>query len=360
MNNINISGVVIDDEEIEAAVSVLKSKRVVQGVMVEEFEAAVSMYLQENNVESICVNSGTSALYLSLIAMDFPKGSEIIVPSFTFAASANVIVCAGYTPVFIDIDEYYAINVDKIEELITDKTVAIMPVHLYGQSVRIDDVLLIAQKYNIAVIEDAAQAFGAKYNNKYVGTFGDVGCYSFYPTKNIHTLEGGLVVTKNKSIARKIRLLRNQGMLLKYQNEICGYNNRMTDLSAAIGLVQLKKLDSFISKRRYYASQYNNRLSYIDDIIIPKVYSNAFHTYNQYTIRTKLRDKLKVYLNNLNIKTEIYYPVPVHRLRSFNLDIEYLYNTNMYVNDVLSIPVHPLLTDDDAQYIINSIIKFYN
>src|SRR5690349_3000452 len=244
---------VIGEAEIEAAVRVLRSGMVVQGPEVAAFEAEFGEVVGGRHC--VAVNSGTSALQLSLMALGFGPGDEIIVPSFSFAASANAVRLVGATPVFADIEAAsFNLDPDAVAAAITPRTVAIMPVHLYGHPAAMDRIMPIAEAHGLAVVEDAAQAHAAALHGTPVGAFGAVGCFSFYPTKNMHSLEGGMVTTADAELARTLRLLRNQGMEQRYQNEIVGANMRMTDVAAAIGRVQLTQLAGWTERRRANAA----------------------------------------------------------------------------------------------------------
>mgnify|MGYP001338918654 CR=1 FL=1 len=339
----------IGEAEKIAVLRVLESGMIAQGPEVEAFEEEFSKTVCEH--QCIAVNSGTSALHLGLLAAGIRPGDEVIVPSFTFAATANAVSLCGATPVFVDIDlKTFTIDVDAIRAAITTKTTGIMPVHLYGHPARMDLVSEIAEKHGLLLFEDAAQAHLAEYQNSPVGTFG-TSAFSFYPTKNMTSAEGGMIVTSDPEIARTAKLLRNQGMERKYENEIVGFNNRMTDINAAIGRVQLESLEKRTKRRREIAKIYDENLL---NVTTPFVGENVLHAYHQYTIKSQNRDSLSSYLSEKEVGNGVYYPTPVHQLPSFDLTLD-LPNTNIATKEVLSIPVHPFLSDEEIETVIEVI-----
>src|SRR3954469_18722435 len=272
---------IIGDAGMEAAVRVLRSGRVVQGPEVMAFEEEFGELVAGRHC--VAVNSGTSALQLTLMALGFGPGDEVIVPSFSFAASATAVRLVGAEPVFVDIEPgSFCVDPEAVAAAVTPRTVAIMPVHLYGHPAAMDRIVPIAEQHGLAIVEDAAQAHAAALNGTPVGAFGAAGCFSFYPTKNMHSLEGGMVTTADAQLARKLRLLRNQGMEQRYANEIVGANMRMTDVAAAIGRVQLGKLDGWTEQRRANAAYLDERLR---GVVVPPVAEGARHVYHQYTVR---------------------------------------------------------------------------
>jgi len=301
------------------------------------------------------MNSGTSALHLGLLASGIECGDEVIIPSFTFAATANAVALCGATPVFVDIDiETFTMDPKAAEAAITENTSAIMPVHLYGHPSNMDPLTEICSRKGLILLEDAAQAHLATYKSQPVGTFGTA-AFSFYPTKNMTSGEGGMIVTSDDEIARKAKLLRNQGMEIRYQNEVVGFNNRMTDIHAAIGRVQLKKLRERTTKRQKNAKFLSENLS---TVTVPTASSDAEHVYHQYTITTDRRDDLSEYLNQAEIGNGVYYPIPVHELPSFGKQID-LPNTKAAAKQALSIPVHPLLTSEELNRIVEVMNEWY-
>ncbi|BAF58574.1 MAG: DegT/DnrJ/EryC1/StrS family aminotransferase [Firmicutes bacterium] len=359
---IPIAKPVLGNEEIEAVVEVLHSGRLAQGRKVEEFEEAFASYIGTRY--AVAVNSGTAALHLALLAHGIGEGDEVITTPFSFIATGNAILFTGAKPVFVDIDEKtFNLDPDRLEEKITPRTKAILPVHLYGQPCVMDKIMDIAAKHNLAVIEDACQAHGAKYKGQKVGSFG-TGCFSFYPTKNMITGEGGMVTTNNKEIAEKLKMLRNHGQKVRYFHEMLGYNLRMTDLAAAIGLCQLKKLEDFNAKRRSNAQDLTEGLQDLKGIITPYILSEVKHVFHQYTIRVSekfgiSRDTLREELIRLGINTEIYYPLPIH-CQPFYRQLgykEHLPRAEKASREVLSLPVHPAVSGTDIQDILDAFGK---
>ena len=353
MKEIPIAKPLINWREQLAVMRVLKSGSLSQGPEVKLFEEEFSKIVGYR--ECVAVNSGTSALHLSLLALGIGSGDEVILPSFTFAATANVVVLAGATPVFVDIDpKTFCINADLIQSVISKKTKAIIVVHLYGLAADMKKILEIAKINSLLVVEDAAQAHLASIDNKNVGTFGDAAAFSFYPTKNMTSGEGGMVVLKNSKDVRICRLLRNQGMESKYQNEVIGFNLRMTDIHAAIGRCQLRKLSEATEKRIKNAQYLSQKLN---SEFIPYVPTGFKHVFHQYTVRIKAsRNDFSVALQNLGIGNSVYYPTQVHKLPSFDLDL-ILRETELATNEVLSLPVHPSLTKRQLTRICDSFNK---
>ena len=344
---------IIGSEERAAVDAVMASGMLAQGKQVADFETEFSQVLLDGR-SSVAVNSGTSGLHLGLLASGVGPGDEVIVPSFTFAATGNSVALSGATPVFADIElDYYALDVAHVESLITDKTKGIMPVHLYGHPFAAEAFAALVDKHGIDLYEDAAQAHGAALNGKKVGTFGKFGMFSLYPTKNMTSGEGGMVSTSDATVERNLRLLRNQGMEKQYENELVGFNNRMTDLHAAIGRVQLTKVLGWTKQRQDNAAFLTANL---EGVGTPKVAEGAEHVYHQYTIRVpEGRDELHERLrSDYNIGSGVYYPVPNHRLPSFNRT-EDLPNTETAAKEVLSLPVHPSLTRDDLERIVTAV-----
>jgi dTDP-4-amino-4,6-dideoxygalactose transaminase len=345
----------IGEAEIEAAVAVLRSGRVVQGPEVAAFEAEFTKV--SGTAECVAVNSGTSALQLALLAMGIGPGDEVIVPSFSFAASANAVRLVGADPVFADIEpDSFCVDPDAVEALVGPRTVAIMPVHLYGHPADMTRLAAIAERHSLAIIEDACQAHGASVDGKPVGSFGAAGTFSFYPTKNMHALEGGMVSTDDPKLARTLRLLRNQGMEQRYQNEIVGANMRMTDVSAAIGRVQLGRLDEWTEQRRANAARLDAGLADVPGVVVPPVAPGARHIYHQYTVRVPQgRDAALEQLNAAGVGSAVYYPIPIHRLAPFEHLGADLPETDRAAAEVLSLPIHPALSDADLDRIIAAV-----
>lgn len=347
----------IGDEEREAVDRVLRSGMVAQGPEVAAFEKEFSAQLAGSR-ECVAVNSGTSGQHLGMLAAGLKPGDEVIVPSFTFAATANAVAVSGANPVFVDVDsETFCMDPAAIEAAITDRTVGIQPVHLYGHPAPMGPILEIAQKHGLWVAEDAAQAHGATLDGKQVGTFGIFGMFSLYPTKNMTSGEGGMVSCEGPELARAVRLLRNQGMEVQYANEVAGFNNRMTDIHAAIGRVQLTKLAGWTRDRQDNAAFFDENLR---GVVTPVVKPEAAHVYHQYTIRIEgatgaERDAFATALREEHrVGCGVYYPTPVHRLPSYGLELD-LPVTEMLAREVISLPVHPSLTVADRERIVTAV-----
>jgi perosamine synthetase len=349
---------VIGEEEIAAAVRVLRSGAVVQGPEVAAFEAEFADIVGGRHC--VAVNSGTSALQLTLLGLGIGRGDEVVVPSFSFAATANAVRLVGAEPIFADIEPgTFCLDPDATEAAITSRTVAIMPVHLYGHPAAMQRLVPLAERHGLAIVEDAAQAHGASLDGQAVGTFGVAGCFSFYPTKNMHSLEGGMVTTADPALARMIRLLRNQGMEQRYANEVAGANMRLTDVAAAIGRVQLAKLARWNSQRRANAEILSSRLT---NVVTPPVAPGAEHVYHQYTIRVPGgRDDLQQHLTEHRVGSAVYYPTPIHRLKPYWDDnraterARDLVETDRAADQVLSLPVHPTLSSAELDRVVEAV-----
>lgn len=351
---------IIGEEEINNVVEVLKSGMIAQGPKVEEFEKKFAEWVGADY--GIAVNSGTAALHVALLSCGVGAGDEVITTPFTFIASGNSILYTGAKPVFADIDlKTYTINPDSIEKLITENTKAILPVQLYGQSANMDRINEIAEKYGLAVIEDAAQAHGATCNGQKVGSIGDMACFSFYPTKNMTTSEGGIITTNDEDLADNAKIFRAHGASVRYHHSEIGYNFRMTDISAAIGLAQLNKIDGFNSKRIENAEYLNEGLKDVDGIITPYCAYGSKHVYHQYTIRVEKgnRDDWVKIINECGVGTGIHYPIPLYNQPIYKtLGIKgNCPNANLAADTVISLPVHPSLTKDDLDLVIAAVKK---
>ena len=346
---------IIGDEEREAVDRVLRSGMLAQGPEVAAFEEEFSAHVGGRHC--VAMNSGTSALHLGFIAAGIKPGDEVIVPSFSFAATANSVALAGAIPIFADIDpRTFNLDPDHVETLITKKTTAIMPVHLYGHIAAMDRFDEISSKYGVKIIEDAAQGHLASLNGRNAGEFGVVASFSFYPTKNMTAGEGGMVVTDDAEVARTLRLLRNQGQEIRYKNEIIGFNTRMTDIHAAIGRVQLRKLPGWTSTRQANAEFLNKNLQ---GVVTPYLAPGSTHSYHQYTIRipggsSEKRDAFMAGLTAKGVGSGVYYPTPIHRLPSFNLTLD-LPETELLAKECVSLPVHPSLSQSDLETIVAAV-----
>lgn len=358
--NVPIAKPIIGEEEIENVVEVLKSGMIAQGPKVEEFEQRFAEWVGAEY--GIAVNSGTAALHVALLSCGIGEGDEVITTPFTFIASGNSILYTGAKPVFGDIDlKTYTLDPNSIEDLITENTKAIMPVQLYGQSADMEKINEIAEKYGLIVIEDAAQAHGATCNGKKVGSMGDMSCFSFYPTKNMTTSEGGIITTDDEDLAENAKVFRAHGASVRYHHDEIGYNFRMTDISAAIGLAQLDKIDEFNDKRIENAAYLNEGLKDVDGVITPYCAPDSRHVYHQYTIRVEKgdRDDWVDSINECGVGTGIHYPIPLYNQPIYKtLEIKgNCPNAELAADNVISLPVHPSLTKEDLDQVIGAVKK---
>jgi perosamine synthetase len=342
----------LGDEEREAVDRVLRSGMVAQGPEVAAFEEEFSAVVDGRRC--VAVNSGTSALHLAFLAGGIGPGDEVVVPSFTFAATANSVALTGATPVFADIEpDHFCLDPRAVEAVLTPRTKAVMPVHLYGHPAAMDDFTALAEAHDLLLFEDAAQAHAASLGGVPVGAFGLAASFSFYPTKNMTSGEGGMVTTASDELARTVQLLRNQGMEKRYENEVVGFNTRMTDLHAAIGRVQLRKLAGWNKQRQANAGFLDENL---EGVVVPPVADGAVHVYHQYTVRVPGhdRDAFAAELAARGVGTGVYYPIPNHRLPSFGLTLD-LPETERAASEVLSLPVHPALTEAELETVVSVV-----
>ncbi|MCL2464311.1 MAG: DegT/DnrJ/EryC1/StrS family aminotransferase [Micrococcales bacterium] len=343
----------IGDEERAAVDRVLRSGMIAQGPEVAAFEQEFAEQMVGGRT-CVAVNAGTAGLHLGLLAAGIGAGDEVIVPSFTFAATANSVALTGATPVFADIDPVtYCLDPASVEAAITEHTAGIMPVHLYGHPADVTALGAIAAKHGLQLFEDAAQAHGATWQGAPVGSFGTFGMFSLYPTKNMTSGEGGMVSCATPEVARMVRLLRNQGMERRYENEVVGFNTRMTDIAAAIGRVQLTKVGAWTATRQANAAFLSAHLT---GVTVPTVAAGATHVWHQYTIRvTEDRDGFaKALADEHGVGSGVYYPIPNHQLPSFGLTFD-LPATAEACAQVLSLPVHPALSQDDLEQIVTAV-----
>jgi dTDP-4-amino-4,6-dideoxygalactose transaminase len=343
----------IGDQEREAVDRVLRSGMIVQGPEVAAFEREFSEHFGLGRT-CVAVSSGTAGLHLGLLASGVKAGDEVIVPSFTFAATANSVALTGATPVFADIDpDSFCLSAAAVEAAVTDRTVGIMPVHLYGHPADMPSLQVVADRHGLQVFEDAAQAHGASLGGTPVGTFGTFGMFSLYATKNMTSGEGGMVSVAGDEIERLMRLYRNQGMQRQYENEVVGFNARMTDIHAAIGRVQLTRVRDWIKRRQENAAFLSANLV---GVVTPPVAEGAVHVYHQYTVRVPDdRDGLAIALKDEhNIGSGMFYPVPNHRLLPFRADLD-LPETERAARQCLSLPVHPSLSQADLERIVTAV-----
>ncbi|MCI0395876.1 MAG: DegT/DnrJ/EryC1/StrS aminotransferase family protein [Chloroflexi bacterium] len=348
---IPISKPYIGEEEKQAVLAVLDSGMLAQGPRVAEFEERFAALCGVR--QAVATSSGTTALHLALLAHGIGPGDEVITSPFTFIASANSILFTGATPVFVDVDEEtFNLNPALVEATVTPRTRAIMPVHLYGYICDMDALQAIAGRYNLAIIEDACQAVGATFQGLKAGSFG-TGVFSLYATKNVMSAEGGMITTNDEAIAEQCRLLRSHGMKRRYYYETLGYNFRLTDLQAAIGLAQLQRLERFTERRRANAAYLTAN---IHSVITPRVKDSYGHVWHQYTVRVgggRDRDAAVRRLNEAGIGTGVFYPVPVHQhdhIRQVVGDVR-MPVAERLAREVISLPVHPLLSQDDLETI---------
>lgn len=354
---IGIAKPLISDEEKQAVLAVLESGQLTQGIHVETFERAFAEY--HGAKYAIAMNNGTTALMAAMMAHNIGPSDEVIIPSFSFFATASSVLSVKAKPVFADIDPVtYCLSPEAAEAAITPRTVAIMPVHLYGHPADMPRFEAICQKHGLLLLEDAAQAHAATIGDRHIGTWGTAS-FSFYATKNIMTIEGGMVLTNDEAIAQKLRMIRNQGMGSQYNHEVIGYNFRMTNLTAAIGEVQLKRLSEWTTKRIDNAAYFN---AYLKTVDTPKVTPGFKHVYHQYTLRVPEgadRDGFLKYLNERGIGARVYYPTPIHQqpiMRELGHH-EVLPETEKASQKVLSLPVHPALTEEERSYIVQEVNK---
>ena len=341
------------EEEKQRVWEAMASGLLAQGPRVRELEERFADFIGAGH--AVATSSGTTALHLALLGHGIGPGDEVITVPFTFIASANSVLYTGARPVFVDIDERdFSIDPALIEAAVTERTKAIMPVSRYGQPADMEAVSQIAQRHGLALVEDAAQAHGAAIGEKKSGTWG-IGAFSFYPTKNMTTGEGGMLTTDDAELADRVRLLREHGLKVRYHHDVVGYNFRMTDIAAAIGLAQLPKLSGYNDRRRAIAARYDAELR---GVITPYVRPGVTHVYHQYTLRVNERDAFAERLKERGVGCGIYYPIPVHRQKPF-IELGYgqdaLPVTDRLTAEVLSIPVHPSLTDDEVATVIEAV-----
>ncbi|MCP3994483.1 MAG: DegT/DnrJ/EryC1/StrS family aminotransferase [bacterium] len=353
---IHLAAPLIGEEEIEAVTRVMRSGMLAQGKEVAAFEDEFAAQFDAGHAAA--VSNGTIALVVALQAVGVKPGDEVIVPSFTFAATANAVALIGATPVFADIDaDTFCIDTGHAASLINDRTRALIAVHLYGHMAAMDKLSSVASANGLALIEDAAQAHGATRDGSPVGAHSDLSTYSFYPTKNMTTGEGGMVTGHDPDLVARVKLLRNHGMEQRYHHDSIGTNARMTDISAAIGRAQLRKVAKWNERRREIASVYNLHLA--GAVTTPRVAANTEHVYHQYTVRSDNRDKLVTSCEEAGVGYGIYYPIPCHRQRAFadHARRNELVETDRAAAEVLSLPIRPNLTDSEIESVIDAITK---
>jgi len=344
---------IVGDDEIAAVSRVIRSGMLAQGPEVKAFEEEFAAHFRLGRAV-VAVNSGTAGLHLGLLASGVGVGDEVIVPSFTFAATANSVALTGATPVFADIErDTFCLDPASVEGAMTERTVGILPVHLYGHPASMTGLREVADRHGVRLFEDAAQAHGASLHGTPVGAFGHFAMFSLYPTKNMTSGEGGMVAVADAQTERLMRLFRNQGMERQYENEVVGFNARMTDVHAAIGRVQLTKVAAWTAQRQANAAYLSEHLT---GVATPTVRPGAVHVYHQYTIRVHSdRDGLaKALREEYAVGSGMFYPVPNHRLAPFGHDVD-LPETELAARECLSLPVHPSLSAADLERIVTAV-----
>ncbi len=354
----------IRDEVMTAVTRVFDRQQFIMGAEVEEFERAAAEYCHVKH--AIGCASGSDALLLALMALGVGPGDEVITTACTFFATASAVTRLGARPIFVDISrDDFNLNVELLERAITPRTKAILPVHLFGQCARMDVIMEIAGARNIPVVEDAAQAIGAEFKGRRAGAIGEIGCFSFFPTKNLGGAgDGGLMTTNNDDLAAQLRILRVHGMEPRYYHHVVGINSRLDALQAAVLKVKLKYLDQWTTARSANAARYDHLFAEagIEEATAPKVHSDSRHIFHQYTIRCKRRDELKAYLQQTGVGAEIYYPVPLHLQECFAFlghregDLP---ETEKAARECLSLPIYPELTEEQQGYVVEQISRFY-
>ena len=355
-------------EEIDLEIeNVLKETQFIGGRQVSEFATALSEYLSSKFVVT-CAN-GTDALQIALMALGLERGDEVIIPAFTYAATAEVVALLGLTPVLVDVHpDNFNLDTSQIPQVISEKTKAIMPVHLFGQSAEMAKVMEMAKRYGLKVIEDNAQAIGSKFltdggERINCGTIGDIGCTSFFPSKNLGCYgDGGAMFTQNQEIAERLKMIANHGQRIKYRHDVVGCNSRLDTIQAAILKVKLSKLDEYSSSRNMAAKAYCELFNGVEEIVIPKEMPYSTHVYHQFTIRCSRRDELKEHLMRQGIPTMIYYPFPIHHQPAFAERVAIrcdLAVAERLSGEVLSLPMHTELKSPVIKYIADSIKNFF-
>jgi dTDP-4-amino-4,6-dideoxygalactose transaminase len=343
----------------DKAIEVLRSGWYILGNELKEFEKEFASYIGSKYCVGLA--SGLDALWIAFRALGISEGDEVIVQGNTYIASVMGITLNGATPVFVEPDEYFNIDAGKIEEKITDKTKAVLVVHLYGQASNMKPIVDLCKKYDLKLVEDCAQSHGATYDGKTTGTFGDIGCFSFYPSKNLGAFgDGGAIVTDDEKLAEFIRIFRNYGSQKRYYNMLVGANSRLDEMQAGLLRVKLKYLDDMTKEKRDFSERYLNELKN-EKIELPRIREKATHIWHQFVIKTPYRDELMNYLDEKNIGTIIHYPIPPHLSEAYsylNMKPGDLPITEEYANSVLSIPLYNGMTKEEQDYVIDAINAF--
>ena len=348
----------MNDEVREAALRALNSGSYILAKECDAFEQELADYIGTKH--AVLCSSWTAGGFLLHRAMGLKPGDEILVPSHTAFPTIEPMIHFGARPVFIDIDDTYCLGMNLLEQSITPRTVGILPVHLYGHPANLDRILEIARKHDLWVIEDCAQAHGARFKNKRVGSTGAAGAFSFFPSKNLTVMgDGGCITTNDTALADDLRMLRNHGRKSKYVHEVVGYNFRFNEMQAAIGRVELRNVDNLNEHRRRIASRYSERLS--DIVKTPPEKEWAYAVYHMYVIRTERRDELAKHLQSKGIRTGIHYPVANHQqpaITKMYSDLPRLPNTEAAVKEILSLPIYGEMPLDDVDYVCDAILEF--
>jgi len=358
VNKVRMAQPMLGEEEKRAVLAVIESGQLSQGPVVADFEARFAAWCGAKH--AVAVSSGTAGLHLALLAHGIGPGDEVITSAFTFIASANAALFVGARPVFVDVDpETFNLDPALIEAAITPRTRAILPIHLYGYPAAMPELDAIARRHGLLLIEDACQAHGATINGRKAGTFGASAVFSLYPTKNMMAGEGGLITTGDDAVAERLRMLRSHGASRTYEHEMLGYNFRLSDLHAAIGRVQLSRLEGFNAARRHNADVLTEGLTGLSGIALPVEHPGYQHVFHQYTVRVPgRRDELQRKLAERDVESRVYYPKPVHRQPQYvrlGYDSVRLPVSERLSQDVLSLPVHPGLNDDDLLRVIEAV-----
>ena len=359
----------IKSEMDKAVLGVLNHGQFINGPEVNEFTSALSDYLQGAQVIP-CAN-GTDALQIAMMALELKPGDEVITSAFTYVATAEVIALLGLTPVLIEVDpQFFTLDPFALEQAITSRTKAIVPVHLFGQASNMEAIMAIAEKYNLFVVEDNAQAIGAYYTfsngaRMPVGTIGHIGTTSFFPSKNLGCYgDGGAIITRDEHLSERIKMIANHGQRVKYVHDVVGVNSRLDTMQAAVLLTKLPYLNEYIRSRQQVAEAYNQGLEKVEEVICPAEASYTTHVYHQYTLQIKggRRDELKKHLETMGVPSMIYYPIPLHGQKAYASDkfpIGSLPVSESLANSVLSLPIHTEMTNDDVTRVVQAIKSFF-
>lgn len=360
---VEFTDIYVDDEIVDRVTEVLRSTRWVKGPELEAFEAEFAEAV--GAAHAVGVSSGTAAILIALDALGIGEGDDVFVPGHTYFASASPVLALGGNPVFVDIDpEYYTLNPEHLREQIetASNPAAVIPVHIYGQVAEMEPIQSLADEFDLAIVEDACQAHLADRDGQYTGTFGDVGCFSFYPSKNMTVGgDGGMLVTDDPETAETARALRNHGRDDSGDHVKLGLNYRLDDMNAVVGRIQLDHLPAWSEQRNAAAQRYTERLSDLDEVVVPSEYDDAFHVYHLYVIQAPNRDELRTFLEERGVQTGIHYETPAHRHDAITerVDTASLPVTEELVDRIVSLPMHPRITDEEIDYVCACIEEFY-